>query len=80
LLDEDPGNDLDLVEFLLESERYSQNHLVTQSLLYLNASPKRKKELLRNAEKDPQLKNLDENQRLNELRSVSLWEWWDLLR
>ena len=80
LLDEDLGNDLNLVMFLLASERYGQNHLVTQSLLYQNESSQRKKELLQNAEKDPLLKSLDENQRLDELRSVSLWEWWDLLR
>ncbi|MBA7673164.1 hypothetical protein ES703_81352 [subsurface metagenome] len=78
LLNEDPGDKL--LEFLLASERYSENHYVVQSLFYLSAKPPQKQKLLANAQKDPQLAKLNENQRLNELRSVSLWEWWDLLR
>lgn len=74
------NGDLDLVELLLESNQFHGNLLASRARRYLNnKDPKNRNRLLKEAQKDPEYQKLNAAQKLQELRSVNLWEWWDCL-
>ena len=78
LLEEDPGDEL--AGWLVNSVQFLGNLLASRAHRYLNnKSPKLRNQLLKEAQKDPQYREMNAAQRLQELRDVSLWEWWDCL-
>ena len=81
LLESNPESDLDLVAFLVESPKFLGNVKAQNAHLYLNGKGRAKEKLQvkKSLPTDPRYASLSESQKLKELRSVNLWEWWDSL-
>ena len=80
LLESKPENDLELVNWLLESDQFHQNQQVSNAHLYLAAKKAgQRASLSRKAPKDPAFRKQSESRKLLYLKNLNLWEWWDSL-